>query len=474
MIESKTKLLEILQKYNPWWSKGTIPDLPTWKRTAFTKVLQWTKKPPVKRALLLSGARQIGKTTLMLQTIKALLDSNISPKKIIYITFDHPLIKQASLDELIDLWYELEPATDSIEYLFLDEIQYANNWQTWLKHQVDFFKKRHIVATGSATPLVIEHQESGVGRWHTLSLATFSFFEYLQIKKIILPELSSINSFSELFNWKPHRFLEITNKSHFLTAHFHQYLLRGGFPQTTQIESITQAQQLLREDILDKVLKRDMTALFGVRRIFELEQVFLYLCLQESALIDIPDLCKNLSVKKPTINNFISLLEATHLIYRVPPFGYGKEILRARYKIYLADAAIAPSIMLQGKSLLSDPTALGIAGETACLKHLITTNPTAHYSYWRGKKDHEVDTILSAGKNLIPIEVKYRARSVGIKELQGLHEFCEQKKINHGYVITKTHTDFSIMKLSSKIAIVKIPAPLACYWMGEKENLAIN
>lgn len=61
--------------------------------------------------------------------------------------------------------------------------------------------------------------------------------------------------------------------------------MRGGFPQTTQIDSITQTQRLLREDIIDKVLKRDMTARFGVRCVLGLEHTFLYLCMQDGGLL---------------------------------------------------------------------------------------------------------------------------------------------------------------------------------------------
>lgn len=57
--------------------------------------------------------------------------------------------------------------------------------------------------------------------------------------------------------------------------------MRGGFPQTALVDSIPQAQRLLREDIIDKVLKRDMTAIFGVRRVLELEQTFIYLCMHD-------------------------------------------------------------------------------------------------------------------------------------------------------------------------------------------------
>ena len=97
----------------------------------------------------------------------------------------------SGLDGLLELWREFEPAREGPEYLFLDEIQATKDWQTWLKHQVDFEKRRRIAVTGSAIPLETEGQESGVGRWHTIRLATLSFFEYLQIRKAPTPSLPS-------------------------------------------------------------------------------------------------------------------------------------------------------------------------------------------------------------------------------------------------------------------------------------------
>jgi predicted AAA+ superfamily ATPase len=185
-------------------------------------------------------------------------------------------------------------------------------------------------------------------------------------------------------------------------------------------------------------------------------------------------LCSNLEVKKPTANNFITLLENAHLIQRLAPFGYGKEILRARYKVYLADAAIAPSVMLKGKALLEDAAALGVAVETAFFKHIVTRyyEQSVAFNYWKGKKDHEVDIIVTAGGRLVPFEVKYRAQSTGLGELKGMQQFCAEKKVDRGYVITKEATDFGLMSLGAaggEATVVKIPAPLACYWLGRSE-----
>ena len=474
MIASHAELFAVLRQYNPWWAGGRVADLPPWRRAAYREIEAWLVKPPAGRALLLSGARQVGKTTLFLQAIHDLLDRGVPAANILYATFDHPLVKLVGLDRLLQLWREFETPAEGPEYLFLDEIQISKDWQVWVKHQVDFEKRRRIAITGSATPLTREGLESGVGRWQTIRLATLSFYEYLQIRKLKAPALPKVASLTQLYEWKPAQFTRTAEEARPLVAFFHEYLLRGGFPQSALVENITTAQKLLREDIVDKVLKRDMTALFGVRRVVELEQVFLYLCLHEGGLLDLPELCKNLALKRPTVASFIDLLEATHLIYRLMPFGYGKEVLRGRPKVYLADAAIAPSVLLKGKSLLEDATALGRSVETAFFKHVFTRyyQRSIGFSYWRGKKGHEVDIIADIERRLVPFEVKYRSQDTGAGELKGLAEFCAQRKVDRAYVITKDVRDFGPLPLpaaGSRTRAMKIPAALACYWLGESE-----
>lgn len=471
MIATDTELISVLRQYNPWWSGGRFADLPKWRRVAFNELMHWLTNPPSDRALLLSGARQVGKTTLFLQAIDQLLDDNVPPSNILYATFDHPLLKLIGPDGVVRLWREFERTVEGQEYIFLDEIQTAKNWQVWLKHQVDFEKRRRIAVTGSATPLTTDGQESGVGRWHTIKLATLSFYEYLQIKKLQVPNLPGVSSLANIFDWEPASLVKVADEARPIVSYFHDYLLRGGFPQCALVESIPLAQKLLREDIVDKVLKRDMTALFGVRRVVELEQTFLYLCLHDGGQLDIPELCKSLELKRPTVSSFIDLLEATHLIHRLQPFGYGKQILRGRPKVYLADAAIAPSVLLKGKALLEDAILLGRAVETAFFKHVYTRYyaQSIGFSYWRGKRDVEVDIIADVGGKLIPFEVKYRS-DLSPSDYRGLLLFCQEKKVDRGYLITKNLSDFRVSSVQGKnTRILRVPAPLACYWLGRSE-----
>ena len=472
MLASTSDLLAVMRRYNPWWSGGSVQGLPSWKRAAFRDVRAWLESPPGGRALLVSGARQIGKTTMFLQAIGELLEQGVAPRSILYITLDHPLFKLVGLDALLELWEDSETRPEGVEYLFLDEIQAAKDWQVWLKHQVDFRKNRRIAVTGSATPLLTESVESGVGRWQTVRLATLSFYEYLQIRREpsgFLPELQSL---AKLFQQSKSWFREVSESARPLIAHFHEYLLRGGFPQSALIPDITMAQKLLREDIVDKVLKRDMTAQYGVRRVIELEQTFLYLCLHDGGLLDMQALCGALEVKKPTANSFIDLLEATHLIYRLRPFGYGKEVLRGKSKIYLADPAIATAVMLRGRELLEDDALLGQAVESAFFKHVFSRyyQQSISFAYWRGKKDAEVDIVADIGGRLVPFEVKHRSARVGLRDLRGLARFCEERGVARAYAITRDMTDFGLLSLGFEGAFaLKVPAALACYWLGQSE-----
>lgn len=473
MIVPEADLIAVLRQMNPWWQNTPIEDLPSWRRAAFAELELWLVHPPAHRAVLVSGARQIGKTTLFLQAIEALLLNGAAPANIVYLTFDHPLLKLAGLEAVLRLWRSMEPSVPGQEYLFIDEIQFLPDWQVWVKHQVDFQKDRRIALTGSATPLVTEAQESGVGRWHTIRLATLSFYEFLKIKSHPEPDLPEVTNLSQLFGWSPGNFSRVASVAEPLVGLFHEYLQRGGFPQCATASTTSWAQKLLREDIVDKVLKRDMTALFGVRLVVELEHVFLYLCLHGGGILDATTMASNLGQKKPTVQNFIELLAAVHLIHKLSPYGYGKEVLRGKHKVYLADAAIGPSVLSKGKALLEDDTLLGNAVETAVFKHLFTRfyGVNVQFSYWRGKKDHEVDMIADVQGRLVPFEVKYRGQSTGWSDLKGMAEFCQTKGVNRGYVVTRSLRDFGAVLASPTggAEVMRIPAPLFCYWLGKTE-----
>lgn len=478
----KSELFSVLQQFNPWWTGAPIADLPEWQRFAGRLIWQWAIDADNKRALLLTGARQVGKTTLLRQTIRQLLGSGVPSGQVLYATLDHPLLKLAGLERTLQAWDELHPPMEGqVRYVFLDEIQYMPDWQTWLKHQVDFKRGLRIAATGSANPLRNGSAESGVGRWETIPLPTLSFGEFLKLRHIALPSgIPAVRTLRELFDWSEADFARARAAAQPLTGHFHDYLLRGGFPEPALTQELARCQRLLREDIVDKILKRDMTAFYGVRRVLEVERLFLYLCYHDGGILDIPTLCGQLEgVNRQTALNFLENFEAAHLITRLKPFGYGKEVLRGRDKVYLADAALPGAMMLLGPQLLTQPERLGAAVETAFFKHILTRHwrETPEFSYWvEPKSKQEVDVITRLGDRLVPFEVKYQDTAITPARLKGMRQFMENRNVPQGYVITQRWEDFGRFAVHSMDKatptkpvgeVVAVPAPLACFWMSE-------
>lgn len=88
-----------------------------------------------------------------------------------------------------------------------------------------------------------------------------------------------------LLNFSPSKFTALAGHFRGLLPVFQQYLLVGGFPETAIQNDIRLSQRLLREDVVERVLKRDMTALFGVRNVNELEKLFIYLCIHSGGIV---------------------------------------------------------------------------------------------------------------------------------------------------------------------------------------------
>jgi predicted AAA+ superfamily ATPase len=467
-----------LRQFNPWWSNEPINDLPDWYRPAFRDIRDWVNSPHTGRSLVLTGPRQVGKTTLFRQVIRDILQTNIPPENILYATFDHPLLKLVGQEQVLQIWREFIPPKKQndtvIEYLFFDEFQFLDDWSVWLKLQSDFQKHRRIAVTGSAVSLLEQGTESGVGRWMTIRLPTLSFYEYLLIRHENpfeeAPERAALMMFQHLSERER---LDWSDRARKLTPYFHQYLIRGGFPECAMIDSIPRLQRLLREDIIDKILKRDMTVLFGVRHVLQLERLFLYLCLHDGSIVDFPTICRLLDAQRPTVEKFLKFFESTHLLTQLRPFGYGKEVLRGRTKYYLADPSIATAMFLRGSQPLEDATLLGHIVESTVFKHLaIETlhSQRLNFSFWKGGKDREIDIIAEAGNRLIPFEVKYRSKQhTSGKNLRGLTDFCKDRHPDLAYVFTREPEDIDSFAID-KSTIIKIPTPLACYLLGRFEH----
>lgn len=473
-IISKEGLLKVLVSYNPWWKTGGVnPKLSkTYKRFAFYEAMKRLNQTDIRRTVVLTGTRRVGKTTIQYQMIEALLQSGVPPQKIVFISMDHPMLKLSAMNEILECYHEnIYPEQDV--YYFFDEIQYAQDWDKWLKAIYDMQPDTKVVATGSASPVLVKgSQESGAGRWSAIQVPTLSFYEYCELLNVDRPDLPDDLKITPLVYKTQQERTQIMLQLSKVQNHFNRYLQVGGFPELALADNDILAQQVMREDVVDKVLKRDLPSLYKIRNATELERIFLYLCNVSSEIVSIEAIAKELNgVSRPTVENYIDYLESANLIYQSWPVNMaGKKVLKASPKIYIADAAIRNAVLMDD-SMLSDPVEMGKVVETAVYKHVAAFyyQQAASVGYYRGgKRGKEIDVVVeySNSKNIL-IEVKYR-EGAPIPDDSAIVELSGEATAS--IVVTKTADDFGVHNTKSGKDLIRIPAFAFLYLLGHAEK----
>lgn len=476
-IVSDEQVIKVLRLYNPWWRNPSAikEESKPQKRLAYYEALRMIKHKTLRRFAVLSGARRVGKTTIMYQMIDNLIDEGVNPKNILYVSFDNPILKLVNVETVLIIYEALYPI-EGTKYIFLDEIQYTDNWELWMKVIYDSRRDIRLTATGSASPIPEKGStDSGTGRWSVLKIPTLSFYEYcclLQLEEPILPEKLK---FSTLVKMSNAELGDLMARFSTLQGHFNRYLTIGGFPELVLSDDDIYAQRMLREDVVDKVIKRDVLTLFNIRSPLLMEKLFLYLCMNSTEIFNAATAAKELeNTSVTTIDNYIEALEMSNLIYLAKPMDVGsKGSLKGKPKIFIADAAIRNAVLMID-DVLSDEKELGVMVETTVYKHMVSfyQNSTAQLGYFRKARDNqkEVDVVVELPRGKILCEVKYRNNS-HIPATDAIVELCrdENTKITNAFLITKQLDDFGIAKHETHVPVLRVPAIAFLYLLGKAE-----
>lgn len=472
------QIVKVLRQYNPWWRSALAikEESKPQKRMAFYEAMRIVQHSSIRRFAVLSGARRVGKTTIMYQMMEQLIGEGISPKNILYVSFDNPIVKLVSVEDVLMVYESLYPL-EGTRYIFLDEIQYTDNWELWMKVIYDSRKDIRLIATGSASPVLEKGTtDSGTGRWTVLKIPTMSFFEYCQLLQLEkLPELPEKLRLTGLVNMTDAELGDIMNRFEPMTQHFNRYLMIGGFPELVLSDDDAYAQRMLREDVVDKVIKRDVLSLFNIRSPLLMEKLFLYLCMNSTEIFSITTAAKELeNTSVSTLESYIDALQMSNLIYLAKPMDVGRKgALKGKPKIFIADAAIRNAVLMID-DVLSDEKELGTMVETTVYKHLISffQGTTAQLGYFRKAKDNqkEVDAVIELPRQKILCEVKYR-NNTHMLNTDAIVELCTEKSsgVTHAFLITKQLDDFGVTRHETAIPIMRIPAIAFLYMLGKAE-----
>ncbi len=461
---------EYLADTNPWWvaGKGIDPEMQAWpKRAYFASFIRLVKAIDVRRAVVVIGPRRVGKTVMLTQAVQDLLDSGVPGSRIMVAQMDVPLFSGQTLGSLVKLFIDIhrhkleEPA--SALYVFFDEIQYLKEWETHLKVLVDTYKGVRFVATGSAAAaLRMKSRESGAGRFSDFVLPPLTFAEYLDFcgQTHLVQDIAALDA--------PRPEYHAPNIAA-LNAEFINYLNYGGFPEAVMNPSVRQdPRRYLRQDIVDKVLQKDLPSLFGISDTQELNRFFNVLAYNTGMEVAPAGLSKDTGLSKARIDEYLEYLEAAFLIKRVHRLSdNARRLQRATsYKVYLTNPSIRAALF--GIVRAEDP-ALGRLVETAIWSqwlHSTDTIASLHYARWKeGRTDYEVDLVglaASTQKPRFAVEIKWSDRAWSDwSELKGLRKFMAQHPLVRPPLVT-TLTQAGSAEIDGKLVEFS-PSSLHCY-----------
>ncbi len=443
---------------NPWWNTDeTYTTGFKHKRAYFDGLLSLLTEKDINRAIVLMGPRRVGKTVLLKQIIEGLITNKKNDaRNILYLSLDNPLYSDISLEKLFTYFLEEQNlSTDDAAFIFYDEIQYLPKWEIHLKTLVDSFPNVQFCVSGSAAAaLKLKSNESGAGRFTDFLLPPLSFFEYCNFKNFV-PMLSGPDNPSQNIGESNEKFID--------------YINYGGFPEAVFSDSIKKNyQRFIGQDVLDKILLRDLPALFGIADPQELNRFFATIAYNSGEEFSYENLSKSSGVAKNTIKKYLEFLEAAFLIKIIKRVDDTMRQFKrtTQFKIYLTNPSIRTALF---GPVDPDEDIFGKLVETAVFCQYMHNCAISNtfYARWKGGKG-EIDLVSidpSTQKPLELIEIKWSDRVAdNIGGIKPLITASKKSNVESTLVLTKTHFQNTTI---SDINITFIPVAEYCYFTGK-------
>jgi hypothetical protein len=357
-------------------------------------------------AVLVNGARQTGKSTLVQST-------ELAEQSRQYLTFDDPGILAAAKRDPNGFVAGLNTAVT------LDEVQHVPELFPVIKAAIDRNRQSgRFLLTGSANVMLLPKlSESLAGRMEVLTLWPFSQGEMRGVRESFVDTLFSQKS----VGW--------TGKT--ATARREELLetiLAGGYPLAVARQSATRRDAWFQSYVMT-MLQRDIRDLANIADVTAVPRLLSVVAARAGGLLNFADLSRSVALPQTTLKRYFALLEATFLVQLLRPWArnLGKRIIQTP-KVYLNDTGLLAHLLgATVDRLKAEGNLAGAVLENFVLMELrkqstwSATQPELFY--WRTASGQEVDVVLEdrAGR-VAGVEIKAAATLSGndVRGLQGL------------------------------------------------------
>jgi predicted AAA+ superfamily ATPase len=358
-----------------------------------------------KQITVLTGMRRTGKTTLVKQLMR---DSTINQKY--YFDLERMdnriLFSEPNYETIIYALTQQGADFKDKVLIAIDEIQLVPNLPSVLKYLYDTYDIKFIVTGSSAYYMKNMFSESLAGRKRLFEVYPLSFNELLSFNGVLTSPLSLENA-------------GVFVKSEYerLKNYYDSYINYGGFPEVVLSPSLENKKDMI-QDIISSYINFDIALLSDIRNPANLYKLMRLLAVRIGTKLDVSKLTSLSGISRPTVENYLDLLEQSYLIRTIPVLSYSpdREITKAR-KVYFLDNGIAA---------MSAQAGSGSLFENAVFNQLLHFGDIAYYQLKTGK---EIDFILNKNRCF---EVKETATEADLKNLNAISGNIE---INNNQVI---------------------------------------
>lgn len=276
---------------------------------------------------VISGIRRCGKSFFLKSIIQELLDNGIQEKDIIYIELDKKGYKNIKTSKELEKIIDEKIADDNFKYLFIDEIQNVNGFETL----INSYREEgniSIFITGSNSYLLSgELVTKLTGRYIEIEMMPLSFYEYVDMKKFLN---------------KP------VNKNIYLE--FEDYIRNGGFPKSLYYDNYDE-KITYTSSVINQIFEKDIKTSNRINDKVLFERIEKYVINNFGAVISLKNIYSYLkkevgiNVDRRTIKRYLDILEKAKIIYSCELFDIkSKSVLKGEKKYYLADLSIYYSL----------------------------------------------------------------------------------------------------------------------------------
>ena len=366
-------------------------------------------------AVLLTGPRQSGKST----TLEKLFGTTHR-----MVSFDDPLVREQALADP-RLFLGGLP-----ERLIFDEIQYAPQLLSYLKMRIDQKRrdKGTYIMTGSQQfSLMKGVSETLAGRVGLLSLLQFDYKETAESR-----------------HFPPH---SKSGRRLFVNA-----CLAGSYPEPNTDSRVKPANWY--GSYLTTYLERDIRTVYNIGSLREFQKFMQLLAGRCAQILNLSNIANELGVSANTIKSWVSVLEASQIIYLLPPYfkNLGKRISR-NPKVYFLDCGLVCYLTgISNQDLLLKGPLAGPLFENYCVqetvKSYLNKGQRPNIFFLRTHNGLEVDLLIARDFRLYPIEIKLTQSPSGglAAAIERFGKLFSELKIMPGKVVCLTEENINLTR----------------------------